>query len=92
MGGLIRTQYVCTYIHTYIHTYTHTHTHTGVHRSDYMLHDAGDGSPVCAKQVEINTVASSFAALSQRVSGLHKMLLGTNSHKSVHHDFTAQMY
>ena len=25
----------------------------------------GDGSAVCAKQVEINTVASSFAALSQ---------------------------
>jgi hypothetical protein len=56
-----------------------------------MLHDAGDGSPVCAKQVEINTVASSFAALSQRVTGLHKMLLGTNSDKSVYNDFTAQM-
>lgn len=48
----------------------------GVHRSDYMLHDAGDGSPLCPKQVEINTVASSFAGLSQRVTQLHQLLLG----------------
>lgn len=47
----------------------------GIHRSDYMLHDAGDGSPVLPKQVEINTVAASFAGLSQRLTGLHKMLL-----------------
>jgi len=48
----------------------------GVHRSDYMLHDAGDGSALAPKQVEINTVAASFAGLSQRVTALHKMLLG----------------
>ena len=31
MGGLIRTQYVCTYIHTYTHTYIHIHKHIHVH-------------------------------------------------------------
>ena len=49
----------------------------GVHRSDYMLHcSAGEGSAPAPKQVEINTVAASFAGLSQRVTGLHKFLLG----------------
>jgi len=48
----------------------------GIHRSDYMLHDAGDGSPLVPKQVEINTVAASFFGLSQRVTGLHRTLLG----------------
>ncbi|EKX51365.1 hypothetical protein GUITHDRAFT_102635 [Guillardia theta CCMP2712] len=47
----------------------------GIHRSDYMLHDANDGSALEPKQVEINTVASSFAALSERVSALHKFLV-----------------
>jgi hypothetical protein len=47
----------------------------GIHRSDYMLHDAGDGSPLLPKQVEINTVAASFFGLSQRVTGLHRTLL-----------------
>mmetsp|Transcript_38786 Transcript_38786/g.56994 ORF Transcript_38786/g.56994 Transcript_38786/m.56994 type:complete len:538 (+) Transcript_38786:41-1654(+) len=48
----------------------------GVHRSDYMLHDAGDGTALAPKQVEINTVAASFAGLSQRVTAMHQMLLG----------------
>eukprot|EP00286_Rhodomonas_abbreviata_P004434 CAMPEP_0181333356 /NCGR_PEP_ID=MMETSP1101-20121128/25629_1 /TAXON_ID=46948 /ORGANISM="Rhodomonas abbreviata, Strain Caron Lab Isolate" /LENGTH=483 /DNA_ID=CAMNT_0023443153 /DNA_START=123 /DNA_END=1574 /DNA_ORIENTATION=+ len=48
----------------------------GVLRSDYMLHDAADGSPLLPRQVEINTIASSFGALSERVSALHRFLLG----------------
>ncbi len=48
----------------------------GIFRSDYMLHDAGDGSPLVPKQVEINTIAASFFGLSQRVTGLHRTLLG----------------
>jgi len=48
----------------------------GIHRSDYMLHDANDGRPIVPKQVEINTVAASFFGLSERVTGLHRMLLG----------------
>ena len=46
----------------------------GIHRSDYLLHAApGDG--LVPKQVEINTIASSFAGLSGLVSRLHRYLL-----------------
>jgi hypothetical protein len=31
MGGLVRTQHVCTYIHTYIHTYIYAYMHTCIH-------------------------------------------------------------
>jgi len=48
----------------------------GILRSDYMLHDAKDGSPLVPRQVEINTIASSFGALSEKVSGLHRFLIG----------------
>lgn len=48
----------------------------GILRSDYMLHDSGDGTPLVPRQVEINTIASSFAALSEKTSELHKFLLG----------------
>mmetsp|Transcript_30257 Transcript_30257/g.70666 ORF Transcript_30257/g.70666 Transcript_30257/m.70666 type:complete len:488 (-) Transcript_30257:370-1833(-) len=44
-------------------------------RSDYMLHDSGDGSPLQPRQVEINTIASSFAALSEKATTLHSFLL-----------------
>ena len=46
----------------------------GVHRSDYMLH-AAPGALLVPKQVEINTIASSFAGLSGLVSLLHRFLL-----------------
>eukprot|EP00283_Hemiselmis_rufescens_P027054 CAMPEP_0173448260 /NCGR_PEP_ID=MMETSP1357-20121228/40390_1 /TAXON_ID=77926 /ORGANISM="Hemiselmis rufescens, Strain PCC563" /LENGTH=486 /DNA_ID=CAMNT_0014414751 /DNA_START=163 /DNA_END=1623 /DNA_ORIENTATION=+ len=44
-------------------------------RSDYMLHDNGDASPLQPRQVEINTIASSFAALSEKATLLHSFLL-----------------
>ncbi|XP_011863847.1 PREDICTED: glutathione synthetase-like [Vollenhovia emeryi] len=44
----------------------------GLLRSDYLLHD--DGSKI--KQVEINTVATSFAALATVTSEYHKYMLG----------------
>ncbi|KAL6257037.1 hypothetical protein P5V15_011972 [Pogonomyrmex californicus] len=44
----------------------------GLLRSDYLLHD--DGCKI--KQVEINTVASSFAALATLTSKYHKYILG----------------
>merc|ERR1712157_708255 len=37
----------------------------GIHRSDYMLNDGN------IKQVELNTIAASFAGLSTRVASLH---------------------
>ena len=43
-------------------------------RSDYMLHDAADGSAARLLQVELNTIAASFGCLSTRVSQLHTHL------------------
>jgi glutathione synthetase len=44
----------------------------GLFRSDYMVHV--DQSKTCVKQVEFNTIASSFGGLSNHVSGLHRNL------------------
>ena len=43
-------------------------------RSDYMLHEPEDGDAARLMQVELNTIASSFACLSTRVSALHTHL------------------
>jgi hypothetical protein len=43
MGGLVRTQHVCTYIHTYIyiHMYVlHMYIHTYIHTYTYNIHIA----------------------------------------------------
>jgi glutathione synthase len=45
----------------------------GVHRSDYMLHKGADDK-YHIKQVELNTIASSFASLSTKVAALHRYL------------------
>ncbi|GKY99336.1 hypothetical protein MPSEU_000888600 [Mayamaea pseudoterrestris] len=47
----------------------------GIHRSDYMLHaDKGSNVPGI-KQIELNTIASSFASLACQVASLHTFLL-----------------
>lgn len=48
--------------------------HLGLFRSDYLLHQPSEGgdAPLSIKQVEFNTISSSFGALSQQVSSLHK--------------------
>ncbi|KAH0563249.1 hypothetical protein GP486_002182 [Trichoglossum hirsutum] len=54
----------------------------GLFRSDYMIHfdpAAPDSKPEI-KQVEFNTIASSFGGLSARVSALHKYLYGGPAH------------
>ncbi|KAJ2899084.1 Glutathione synthetase [Coemansia aciculifera] len=46
----------------------------GIHRSDYLIHvpdDEPDARPM-AKQVEFNTIASSFASLSSIVGDFHR--------------------
>ncbi|KAJ2905935.1 hypothetical protein MKZ38_003723 [Zalerion maritima] len=45
----------------------------GLFRSDYMVHQEVT-SPPQVKQVEFNTIASSFGGLSAQTSGLHKFL------------------
>ncbi|KAK7439545.1 Glutathione synthetase [Stygiomarasmius scandens] len=49
--------------------------HLGLFRSDYLLHSEEDG--LSLKQVEFNTISSSFGTLSQKVSGMHRHLYGT---------------
>ncbi|KIR43083.1 glutathione synthetase [Cryptococcus deuterogattii 99/473] len=44
----------------------------GLFRSDYLLHEQEGGLGI--KQVEFNTIAASFGALSQRAGELHKYL------------------
>lgn len=46
----------------------------GIHRSDYMLHKDKGSDQYNIKQVELNTIASSFAGLSTKVSALHRHL------------------
>ncbi|PCH40544.1 glutathione synthase [Wolfiporia cocos MD-104 SS10] len=46
----------------------------GLFRSDYLLHAPSNGEPVSLKQVEFNTISSSFGALSERSADLHKYL------------------
>lgn len=47
----------------------------GLFRSDYMIHTPSESEPVSMKQVEFNTIASSFGGLSSLVSKLHTELL-----------------
>eukprot|EP00535_Pseudo-nitzschia_heimii_P001066 CAMPEP_0197189552 /NCGR_PEP_ID=MMETSP1423-20130617/19965_1 /TAXON_ID=476441 /ORGANISM="Pseudo-nitzschia heimii, Strain UNC1101" /LENGTH=599 /DNA_ID=CAMNT_0042641693 /DNA_START=31 /DNA_END=1827 /DNA_ORIENTATION=- len=60
----------------------------GILRSDYMLHKEdgdGDESGYQLKQVELNTIASSFAGLSCKIAGLHRYL--TTRYESETADF-----
>jgi hypothetical protein len=44
----------------------------GLFRSDYMVHQGDHDSSPVIKQVEFNTIASSFGGLSAQTSKLHK--------------------
>ncbi|KAI1116137.1 glutathione synthetase-like protein [Nemania sp. NC0429] len=50
------------------------HKSLGLFRSDYMVHQDAAGAGLQIKQVEFNTIASSFGGLSSRTSQLHKYL------------------
>lgn len=54
----------------------------GLFRSDYMVHQehAKAGSSLGLKQVEFNTIASSFGGLSSKVSAMHNYLLGIDAY------------
>ncbi|KAL9106613.1 MAG: hypothetical protein Q9227_008396 [Pyrenula ochraceoflavens] len=47
----------------------------GMFRSDYMIHDPSPPSPASLKQVEFNTISSSFGGLSSLITDLHTHLL-----------------
>ncbi|KAI0072192.1 glutathione synthase [Panus rudis PR-1116 ss-1] len=46
----------------------------GLFRSDYMIHAPQDGKSLSLKQVEFNTISSSFGTLSERSAALHRYL------------------
>ncbi|KAF4635990.1 hypothetical protein G7Y89_g2098 [Cudoniella acicularis] len=49
----------------------------GLFRSDYMVHQTSEDEVPVVKQVEFNTIASSFGGLSSQTSKLHKYLSQT---------------
>ncbi|KAA1472243.1 glutathione synthase [Dentipellis sp. KUC8613] len=51
--------------------------HLGLFRSDYLLHQPEGAKEIELKQVEFNTISSSFGALSEQVSKLHRHLQAT---------------
>ncbi|KAJ2874838.1 Glutathione synthetase [Coemansia aciculifera] len=60
----------------------------GIHRSDYLIHapdNEPDASPL-AKQVEFNTIASSFASLSSIVGDFHRHMLAKTGYKDLLQD------
>ncbi|KAJ7846333.1 hypothetical protein B0H14DRAFT_2772274 [Mycena olivaceomarginata] len=58
----------------------------GLFRSDYLLHAGLDGEPLSLKQVEFNTISSSFGTLSERTAALHRYLYATTSYYDVYPD------
>ncbi|RFU25251.1 hypothetical protein B7463_g11089, partial [Scytalidium lignicola] len=50
----------------------------GLFRSDYMVHQGAEKTTPTIKQVEFNTIASSFGGLSSQTSSLHKYLSASN--------------
>lgn len=63
----------------------HSADRLGIHRSDYMLHAPKAGEPYQLKQVELNTIAASFAGLAVNIADLHRYL--TSRFKSEVDDF-----
>ncbi|KAG8778161.1 hypothetical protein FRC12_025134 [Ceratobasidium sp. 428] len=56
--------------------------HLGLFRSDYMLNEDSNGN-LDIKQVEFNTISSSFGPLSHQVSTLHRYLLAATNYFGV---------
>lgn len=57
--------------------------HLGLFRSDYLMHEEADGY-LDIRQVEFNTISSSFGALSSRVSQMHHHLLQIGAYSAGH--------
>ncbi|KAG1777324.1 glutathione synthase [Suillus placidus] len=64
--------------------------HLGLFRSDYLLHAAEDR--LALKQVEFNTISSSFGPLSERVAAMHRNLLASTSYFSASPHLIAEKF
>ncbi|KAJ7135421.1 hypothetical protein C8R43DRAFT_1020950 [Mycena crocata] len=56
----------------------------GLFRSDYLLHAGAKDEPLRLKQVEFNTISSSFGTLSERTAALHRYLYAATSYYDVY--------
>ncbi|KAF2736941.1 glutathione synthetase large chain [Polyplosphaeria fusca] len=54
----------------------------GLFRSDYMVHTNPETKSLGIRQVEFNTIASSFGGLSSKVSAMHRHLLAIDAYPS----------
>ncbi|PWN25270.1 glutathione synthase [Jaminaea rosea] len=61
---------------------TGAHWHLGLFRSDYLLHSdsSSPSSPPSIRQVEFNTISSSFGPLCTKVGEMHRFLLDQTSY------------
>ncbi|WFD31655.1 glutathione synthase [Malassezia sp. CBS 17886] len=61
----------------------------GLFRSDYLMHMADDGA-LALKQVEFNTISSSFGALCSVASDMHNYLLAKGAYEASHPRLNAE--
>ncbi|KAG0698823.1 glutathione synthase [Suillus ampliporus] len=66
--------------------------HLGLFRSDYLLHDKDGDEGLVLKQVEFNTMSSSFGPLSERAAAMHRHILASTSYFSVSPHLTADNF
>ncbi|KAG2366242.1 glutathione synthase [Suillus spraguei] len=64
--------------------------HLGLFRSDYLLHAVEDR--LALKQVEFNTISSSFGPLSERAASMHRHILASTSYFSASPHLTADNF
>ncbi|KAL4080595.1 hypothetical protein J3A83DRAFT_4084540 [Scleroderma citrinum] len=57
--------------------------HLGLFRSDYLLHTGEEDGKLSFKQVEFNTISSSFGALSERAASMHRYLQALTNYYGV---------
>ncbi|KAL0960551.1 hypothetical protein HGRIS_005589 [Hohenbuehelia grisea] len=64
----------------------------GLFRSDYLLHQPAGADALSLKQVEFNTISSSFGTLSERVAALHRHLYAATGYFNVSSYFSPQNF
>ncbi|KAF9232322.1 glutathione synthase [Melanogaster broomeanus] len=67
--------------------------HLGLFRSDYLLHTGGgEGRTLGVKQVEFNTISSSFGPLSERAAAMHRYLHELTDYYSISPDLKPENF
>ncbi|KAG8955427.1 hypothetical protein FRC04_008778 [Tulasnella sp. 424] len=67
--------------------------HLGLFRSDYLIHQPSpESSDLSIKQVEFNTISSSFGALSEKTAALHRYLFAITGYYGAASCLTAENF